>query len=271
MSNRPGAGPLLREWRARRRLSQLELSSRSGVSTRHLSCVETGRATPSRELLLHLAAEMHLPNRDANELLLAAGYAPVFTQHPLDSGEMAPVAATLRVILDRSDPNPTTVIDTRWDLVDANQAAMWLCQDVADHLLTPPVNIARLTLHPDGLAPHIVNFEEYSAHLLHQMRRTLAVTHDAQLADLVEELAPLAAAEERAGLPEPTVVLPLRAVVGGTELSFMSTITTFGAARDVTLSELSIETLYPTDDATAAVLAARPWLGVKGAQLDRSA
>ena len=135
MTKRVHAGPLLREWRTRRRLSQLDLSSRTGVSTRHLSCVETGRSKPSRELLLFLADELELPRRDTNEVLLAAGFAPVFSQLGLDADEMAGARAVIRLVLDGNGVNPTTVIDTRWNLIDANAAAFWFTADVADHLL----------------------------------------------------------------------------------------------------------------------------------------
>jgi transcriptional regulator with XRE-family HTH domain len=268
MARRGAAGPVLKEWRNRRRLSQLALSNLSGVSTRHLSYVETGRARPSRELLLHLAAELDVPPRGTNEMLLAAGYAPVFSQHRLDADQMRPVAKVLELILRRSDPNPTTIIDSRWNLIDANPSALWLVGDVAEHLLVPPVNVARLSLHPDGLAPRIGNFAEFAAHLLHHMRRVLAITDDPDLEALIAELSPVAERAQPgwphhdAVLPQlehPDVMLPLRIAAGGTELSFLSTVTTFGTARDVTLSELSIETLYPADERSAGVLAARPW------------
>ncbi|HEV2069265.1 MAG TPA: helix-turn-helix transcriptional regulator [Acidimicrobiales bacterium] len=252
-----GVGPLLREWRGRRRLSQLQLSSATGVSTRHLSCVETGRSTPSRELVLHLARALEVPARSANDLLLAAGYAPSFSQHPLDADAMAPVAATLRLLLEGNDPNPTTVIDTRWDLVDANAAALWLCTGVADHLLEPPINIARLSLHPEGLSARITNTAEFSRHLIHQMERTLSLTHDPQLRATIDELRPFIPSS--GDPPEPTVVLPMRLQVEGHHLSFLSTITTFGAARDITVQELSIETFYPADQHTADIMRSRPW------------
>ena len=260
MGSNEHAGPLLRQWRVRRRLSQLDLSARTGVSTRHLSCVETGRARPSRELLLFLADELEVPKRNTNELLLAAGFAPVFTQFALGDAELSHIAGLVRLVLDGNDPNPTTVIDARWNLVDANAAALWFTTGVAPELLAPPINVARLSLHPDGLAPRIRNFDEYATHLLRHMHRMLAVTHDPELAALLEEVARYL--PTRAPHPNGSegLVLPLRIAVDGHELSFLSTITTFGAALDVTLSELSIETLYPADEETSRVLRSRPWL-----------
>ncbi len=256
------AGPLLREWRERRRLSQLDLSSRTGVSTRHLSCVETGRARPSRDLLLYLADELDVPKRATNDLLLAAGFAPVYTQFSLDDAAMASVASVMRLVLDGNDPNPTTVIDTRWNLIDANAAAFWFTTGVDPELLSPPINVARLSLHPDGLAPRVANFDQYATQLMRHMRHTLTLTHDPDLAELIDELEVYApsTSTSRGSSEHPDVVIPLDIEIDGIELSFMSTITTFGSARDVTLSELSIETLYPADDATAVALASRPWL-----------
>ncbi len=260
MVHRVHAGPLLRQWRTRRRLSQLDLSSRTGVSTRHLSCVETGRSKPSRELLLFLADELEIPRRATNELLLAAGFAPVFTQLGLDAEAMTGAREVVRLVLDGNGANPTTVIDTRWDLIDANAAAFWVTSGVADHLLEWPINVARLTLHPDGLATRILNLDDVAAQLLRHMRHTLAATHDEQLAALIDECDGYVPEAGRSTAPTAEdVVLPLRIRVGRDELAFLSTITTFGAARDVTLSELSIETLYAADGHTRALLADRPW------------
>ena len=253
------AGPLLREWRTRRRLSQLELSARTGVSTRHLSCVETGRSKPSRDLLLYLADELEMPRRDTNDLLLAAGFAPMFSQLGLDADEMAAASEVVRLVLEGNAQNPTTVIDTRWNLIDANAAAFWLTADVAAHLLEWPINVARLSLHPDGLAPRLDRFGEFGDHLLRRMRQTLAVTHDAELGALIDECERYVPATDRHVLATDDVVLPMCLRVGDDHLMFMSTITTFGAARDVTLSELSIETLYPADDHTRRVVADQPW------------
>lgn len=260
MPTRIHAGLLLREWRTRRRLSQLDLSGRTGVSTRHLSCVETGRSKPSRDLLLYLADELEMPQRDTNDLLLAAGFAPVFTQLGLDADEMGAAREVVRLVLDGNAQNPTTVIDTRWNLIDANAAAFWFTAGVPDHLVAWPINVARLSLHPDGLAPRIDEFGQFGHHLLRRMRQTLAATHDAELAELIDECDGYLPPDDRRPAPTDDVVLPMRLRIGDEQLAFMSTITTFGAARDVTLSELSIETLYPADDPTRRVLSDRPWL-----------
>jgi transcriptional regulator with XRE-family HTH domain len=230
-------GPLLREWRQRRRLSQLDVSTRTGVSTRHLSCVETGRARPSRDLLLYLAEELAMPQRATNDMLLAAGFAPVYTDLRLDDPPMSTVRDVISLVLDGNDPNPTTVIDTRWNLLDANAAALWLTTGVAAALLEPPVNIARLSLHPE---------------VLHS-------TQDPQLAALIDECSDYAPGADRRMPVSTDVVLPIDLTVGDVDLSFVSTVTSFGASRDVNLSELSIETLYPADESTRRTLAQRPW------------
>ncbi len=258
MSTRTHAGPLLREWRTRRRLSQLDLSTRTGVSTRHLSCVETGRAKPSRELLLHLASDLDLPLRVSNDLLLAAGFAPVYAERAIDDEAMTPVREVIDLVLNGNDPNPTTVIDRRWNLINANAGAFWLSAGVATHLLEDG-NVARLTLHPGGLAPRISDFDAFAAQLLSHMRHTLAATHDPDLAALIDECSSYAPGAEDSVMRGDEIVLPMRITIGGEQLSFLSTITAFGAARDVTVADLSIETLYPADDATRAVLQSRPW------------
>ncbi len=245
------------------------MSSRTGVSTRHLSCVETGRARPSRELLLFLAEELEMPKRAANDLLLAAGFAPVYTDFAFDAEEIAHVRAVVQLVLDGNDPNPTTVIDTRWNLVDANAAAFWMTADVAPELLVPPINVARISLHPGGLASRVSNFDEYAGQLLRHMRHVLARTNDSDLAAIVDELIVYAPDADRRLSEQPEPVLPLRLSIDGTDLSFLSTVMTFGTALDVNLSELSIETLYPADDRTATVLAARPWSTAPDAEGDQ--
>ena len=258
------AGAVLRQWRSLRRMSQLDVSSRTGVSTRHLSCVETGRAKPSRELLLYLADGFEMPRRAVNDLLLAAGFAPVFSEFALDDEAMAVARGVISLVLDGNDPNPTTVIDTRWNLVDSNVAAFWLCSGHDPALLAPPVNVARLSLHPGGLAPLVTNYDEFAGQLLRHMRHVLVLTQDDELRALIDECESYAPTASRSLSTALDVVLPLRITIGGVELSFLSTVTTFGAAQDVTLSELSIETLYPADQATREVLVARPWLGAPG-------
>lgn len=250
----------MRHWRTVRRLSQLDVSGRTGVSTRHLSCVETGRAKPSRELLLYLADEFEMPKRAVNDMLLAAGFAPVFSEYSLGDDALAPATDVIRLVLDGNDPNPTTVIDTRWNLVDANAAAFWLTAGVDPALLSSSPNVARLSLHPGGLASRVANFDEYAGQLLRHMRHVLALTQDEELRALLDECETYAPAAVRTMPANREVVLPLRLAIDGVELSFLSTVTRFGTAQDVTLSELSIETLYPTDRTTRDALAARPWI-----------
>ena len=250
-------GELLRSWRQRRNISQLELSSGSAVSSRHLSFIETGRSKPSREMLVYLSEQLEIPLRDRNQLLLAAGYAPVYGEHQLDAEEMAPVRAALDRFLRAHEPFPAVVIDRRWNLVASNGPVELLTEGAAAELLAPPANALRLTLHPEGMAPRIANLAEWSGHLLQRLRRQAAVTGDAELEQLHDELADypgVVADPVRVEHADADIVLPLRLRVGDGELAFFSTVSTFGTAVDVTLAELSIEAFYPADDATAAVL-----------------
>lgn len=256
----PGVGPLLRDWRRRRRLSQLELASEATVSARHLSFVETGRARPSRELVLHLAEHLDVPLRERNSLLLAAGYAPGFRQTPLEADEMAPVREALDTILAGHRPFPTVVVDRRWDLVTANEPAMEiLTGGVAGALLAPPANALRISLHPQGLAPRIVNFGPWAAHLVDRLRREADLYGDPDLADLHDELCGYPGVAGST-VPPPVasqLFMPLVLRTDGRELSFFSTVATFGTARDITVEELAIESFFPADQATADVLRAR--------------
>lgn len=254
-----GIGPLLREWREARRLSQLALSSAAGVSTRHLSCVETGRSSPSPELVLHLAEFLEVPLRVRNEMLLAAGYAPVFRDRPLDDPGMAPVASVLDSVLERSEPNPTVIVDGTWNLLRANAPAFWLCSQVDPMLLEPPANVVRLSVHDAGLRPHISNFGEYAGHLADRVRSAAAARRSPELAALAQELDDLVGRAPGPAAGEATFAIPMCIEVEGRPLALFSTIATFGTAVDVGLSELSIETFYPADDATARILSSLPW------------
>ncbi|MEU6076583.1 helix-turn-helix transcriptional regulator [Micromonospora sp. NPDC047074] len=250
-------GALLRQWRRQRGLSQLALAVEAEISTRHLSFVETGRSTPSREMVLRLAEQLDVPLRERNRLLLAAGYAPVYSHAPLDSPELRRVLDAVRRVLRAHEPYPAVAVDRRWNLVAGNAALPLLTTGVAAHLLRPPANVLRLTLHPEGLAPRIVNLTEWRAHLLGRLRRHLGLTADAELSALHEELQgyPGGPAEPEAELPRPgDVVVPLRLHHPGGELSFLSTVSTFGTPLDVTVEELSIESFFPADDTTAAHL-----------------
>jgi transcriptional regulator with XRE-family HTH domain len=254
-------GDLLRDWRRRRRLSQLDLAVNAEVSTRHLSFVETGRSKPSRELLLHLAEHLDVPLRERNDLLLAAGYAPAYRQRPLDDSAMAPVRAALDKILAGHEPFPAVIVDRAWNLVAANRTALAiLTEGVAPHLLAPPANALRVTLHPEGLAPRVANLAEWSAHLLSRLHREATATADADLFALHEELAAYPGVHD--GRDDPTdpaallfTTLQLRRE-SGEDLVFFSTVATFGTARDVTIAELAIESFFPADAATEAALRA---------------
>lgn len=262
-TQRPGAGRILRDWRERRRLSQLELSNRAAVSTRHLSYVETGRSKPSRELLLHLAEELDVPLRERNTLLVAAGYAPVYRETPIDAPEMAAVREALDRVLRGHEPYPALVVNRHWELVMANAALAILIEDVDPALLEPPVNVLRVALDPRGVAARVENFDEYSAHLLGRLRREVDRTADPVLVRLFDELAVLPGvcldvAELEADAASREVVLPV--VLGGgagQRLSFFSTISVFGTAVDLTLTDLAIEAFFPADEATADALRAR--------------
>jgi len=254
-------GALLREWRERRNLSQFQLASGSAVSARHLSFIETGRSRPSREMVLHLAERLDVPLRDRNRLLLAAGYAPLFRQRPLEDEEMGLVREALDRFLAAHEPYPAVVLDRHANLVAANGAVDILTAGVAPELLEPPANALRVALHPDGLAPQIVNFGEWSAHLLRRLRREIAVSGDEQLVQLHAELTGYPSVET-AGEALDTgsaadIVLPLRLRREGRELAFFSTVAIFGTALDVTLAELTIEAFYPADRETAALLLER--------------
>lgn len=211
-------GKLLREWRSRRHLSQLDLASEAGVSTRHVSFIETGRSQPSRDMVIHLAEHLEVPLRERNALLVAAGYAPLYQQSELDSAEMVPVKTALRTIFVGYEPFPAAVVDRGWNLVDANSSIGVLIEGVAPELLAPPANVLRATLHPDGLAPRILNFEQWSSHLLIRLARQVALTGDEELAYLLEELRAYPGVPKRAVFPElegaARVFVPLRLLQG---------------------------------------------------------
>lgn len=254
-------GHLIRHWRQQRRWSQLDLACEAEISTRHLSFVETGRAQPSREMLLRLAGPLELPLRERNVLLVAAGYAPVYRERALADPELAQARAAVERLLAANAPNPALAVDRHWNLVNANAPARLLMADIAPELRGPPLNVLRASLHPGGLAPRIVNFAEWRAHVLHRLRRQVEASGDRGLAELLDELTLLPApAGPVPGTPpaaaaQAGVVLPLqlRSPVG--TLSFLSTTMVFGTAVDITLAELVIESFFPADPATAAALA----------------
>ena len=253
----PSVGELLRSWRRRRSLSQLELALNADVSARHVSFLETGRSRPSREMVLHLAEQLDVPLRERNGLLLAAGYAPEYAERSLETEEMAPVRQALDRFLRAHEPYPAIVVDRHYNLMAANDAVGVLTTGVARSLLEPAANALRLTLHPEGMAPRISNLEEWSAHLLHQVRRQASITGDSALERLHDELAGYPGVSVQSPHEDPSggeILLPLRVRDGEQELEFFSTISTFGTAIDIALAELSIEAFYPANARTAARL-----------------
>lgn len=255
--DRPRIGTLLRDWRARRHLSQLDLALEADVSARHLSFIETGRARPSAQMVAHLADRLDVPLRDRNQLLLAAGYAPAYGQHDLDEPALAPGREAVDRVLAGHEPYPALVVDRHWGMVAANGAVATLTQGVAAHLLEPPVNVLRLSLHPEGLASRIANLAQWRAHLLERLTRQALAGGDPALQALHAELAAYPGGDDDPGRPDPVAVpLRLRTADGRGELSFISTVTTFGTATDITVAELAIEAFFPADAATAQALRA---------------
>jgi transcriptional regulator with XRE-family HTH domain len=253
---RPAVGTLLRDWRQRRRMTQMDLALEADVSARHLSFIETGRSKPSADMVKHLAEQLDVPLRERNELLLAAGYAPAYGQRDLDEPEMGPVREALDRVLKGHEPFPAVVVDRHWGMVAGNSAIPLLTAGVAEHLLAPPMIVLRLTLHPEGMAPRIVNLAEWRAHLLDRLGRQAVTSGDPALAALHDELAQLPGGDgsHAPDLAAGEIATPLRIRRGNTELSFISTYTTFGTAVDVTVSELSIEAFFPADETTAQAL-----------------
>lgn len=250
-------GTLLRDWRQRRRLSQMELALEAGVSARHVSFVETGRSTPSADMILHLAEQLQVPLRERNQLLLAAGFAPVYSQRDLDEPDMGPARAALEQVLAAHEPSPALAVDRHWGMVAANRAVGLLLANVAPHLLEPPVNVLRLTLHPEGLAPQILNLDQWRSHVLDRLARQAAQTGDPALAALHVELTALPGGSDPYAHEQlADLFVPLRVLVGGQELAFLSTVTTFGTATDITLAELAVEAFFPADTATADAMRA---------------
>lgn len=252
-------GDFLRDWRRRRRMSQLDLALEADISQRHLSFIESGRSSPSRETLLLLAERLEVPLRERNPMLLAAGFAPVFTERSLDDPSLAPARRAVDMVLKGHEPFPALAIDRHWTLVAANAAVAPLLADVADaSLLAPPVNVLRLSLHPQGLAPSIANLPEWRHHLLERLRQLIAISGDAVLVRLMKELASYPAPElpprETSSRDHAGIVVPLELRTSAGLLSFLSTTTVFGTPVDITLSELAVESFFPANEETAAHL-----------------
>ncbi|PZG18172.1 helix-turn-helix domain-containing protein [Nonomuraea aridisoli] len=244
-------GELLRQWRHRRRLSQLDLAIAADVSARHVSLVETGKSHPSADMILRLAAQLDVPLRERNRLLLAAGFAPRYAERPLDAEALSGAWDAIARVLRAHEPYPALVIDRRWNIVMSNRALGPFLTGIAADLLRPPINMVRLGLDPRGLAPHIVNLTEVRSLLRLRITRQLATAPDPELTAICEELlAP--DAEELIHPIASEVATPMIFRFGGREVRLFSTTTTFGTPMDITLDEISIESYYPADAESAA-------------------
>ena len=269
-------GNLLREWRERRRLSQLALALDAEVSTRHISFLETGRARPSREMLLRLTERLEVPLRERNTMLLTAGFAPAFPERDLDDPALGVARAAVDRVLTGHEPFPALAVDRYWTLIAANRVVPALLTRVAPYLLQPPINVLRLSLHPDGLAARIGNLPEWRAHLLARLSRQVALTADSRLADLLQELREYAGDRGAQGADQTipdhnqaSVAVPLRLHTEHGTLSLLSTTMVFGTPIDVTLSELAIESFFPADAATADLLQRFPPQAAEDPRNDR--
>lgn len=251
-------GDLLREWRQRRRLSQLDFAVEAEISSKHLSFLETGRARPSRDMLLKLTELLDVPLRERNTLLIAAGFAPMFAERQLDDPALQSARAAMEMVLKGHEPFPAIAIDRHWTLLAANRAVAPFLSGASPKLLEPPFNVLRLSLHPDGLAPRIVNLGQWRAHLLARLRRQVEISADTTLMALHEELSGYPAPESPARISEAEAanafVVPFRLATPAGVLSFISTTTVFGTPIDVTLSELALESFFPADAVTASAL-----------------
>ena len=256
----PSIGQMLRDWRQRRRLSQLDLALDAEISTRHLSFVETGRANPSLEMLAHLAERLEVPPRERNALFVTTGYAPVYPEHTWADPAMEAARRAVGLILKGHGPYPALAIDRHWQLIDANASAQAFMAQIDPRLVQAPLNVLRLSLHPLGMAPRIVNLEQWRMHLFARLSAQIAASGDAVLVHLLEEIeahpvppqeeAPPPVASDLAGIAVP---LRYRGITGQV-LNLISTTTVFGTPVDITLSELALETCFPADDETAAYL-----------------
>lgn len=253
-------GYQLKQWRQRRRLSQLALALDANISQRHLSFLESGRSRPSREMVLQLSRQLDVPLRERNVMLHSAGYAPVFPQRPLDAPELAAAREAIDRILHGHLPHPALAVDRHWTLLSANAAVSHLLTNVSPHLLEGDVNVLRLSLHPEGLAPRILNLEEWREHVLTRLNHEIAHSADPVLATLRDELEalPHPAAERINHVARgevQAIAVPFRLKTDLGSLSFLTTTTVFGTAVDVTLSEVAIEAFFPADKETADVMA----------------
>jgi len=257
--SQPEVGPLLREWRERRRVTQLELALDTGISARHLSFVETGRSQPGREMLLRVLEQLKVPFREQNRLLLAAGHAPAYPERSFDDPELAPVRDALDLVLSGHEPYPAVAVDRAWNMVAANSAMLTLTEavEIDPELLEPPINVIRIGLHPRGLGPLFVNLGDWHAHWLSRLEKQLTATGDEQLVALIDEVAGYPVPErEAASEPSADEMLgPVRVrTPEGGELAFFGMFASFDTPFEVTTSELAVELLFPADRATAEKL-----------------
>ncbi len=249
-------GEHIRDWRQRRRFSQLALACEAGISARHLSFIETGRAVPSRDMILLLAEQLNIPLRQRNRVLLAAGYAPHYAEHDLGDAPLRETGEAIGAILTAHEPFPAMAVDGHWNLVQANRSMLMLMTGVDPALLVPPVNVLRLALHPKGVAPRIRNFAQWRAHILHRLRHQHEYTADAFLLALHDELAgfPMPAGTQPIANVQPAIAVPLQFDTPCGMLSLLSMTMTFGTPLEVSLSELVLETFLPADAESAAML-----------------
>lgn len=253
---RPTPGGLIRHWRNQRHLTQQELAIQCRISSRHLSFIETGRSRPTAAMVLKVCEELDVPLRHRNDILMAAGHAPAYTETALDQPSMSSIGQALIQILDGHMPYPAVVVDRHWNMVDANPAIDRLLDGCAPELLEPPVNVLRLSLHPNGVAPRIRNLPQWRAHILTRLDHQIRATGDPELESLRDELRDYPGGIDPA--PPHSLVVPLRIGTPGGVLSFFSTTTVFGTPMDVTVAELAIEAFYPADPETTAALNAPP-------------
>jgi transcriptional regulator with XRE-family HTH domain len=253
MSPQP-VGEQIRAWRQRRRMSQLALASEAEISARHLSFLETGRAAPSREMLLHLAEQLQIPPRERNQLLVAAGFAPIFSQRSLQDPSLAQARVAINLVLQGHRPYPAFALDRHWNIVASNGALPQIFEGVDAALLEAPINALRVSLHPRGLAPRIINLAEWRAHLLHRLHQQIELSADPVLIALLAEVRSFPAGASVFAHSAEAIVVPLQLRIAAGELALFSTTLVFGSPLDVTLSELAIESFFPADAATAALV-----------------
>jgi transcriptional regulator with XRE-family HTH domain len=244
-------GDHLREWRQRRHLSQLDLAGDAEISARHLSFVETGRAAPSRDMVLKLAERLDVPLRERNVLLVAAGFAPAFPQRSLDDPALKSARAAIDLVLKAHEPNPALAVDRHWNLVSANRMVAPLLEGIPERLLGQPFNVLRLSFHPEALAARTVNLAEWCGHLLERLHRQCETTADPELVKLYHDLKTYPIPARAGPLSPDNVAIPFKMRLNGDVLSFFSTTMIFGTPVDITLSELALETFFPADDLTA--------------------